>query len=122
MSVQLRGRQNQTKCLKMWRRGWDSHPHLALETRKLFILRNARNAKNAQRPPFGYAVVTWVGAKSQAGSESLESPKVLHIQAPSKLKRGALNSVQKPAIPKASNGDLLKISIDGDPKGYVTVG
>jgi hypothetical protein len=27
-----------------------------LKTRKLFILRNAKNAKNAKSPPFGYAV------------------------------------------------------------------
>ena len=38
--------------------GWDSNPGRALKRRKLFILRNARNAKNAKSLLLGYAAAT----------------------------------------------------------------
>jgi len=41
-----------------WRRGWDSNPLLILKPCNLLILNNAKNAKTAQNPQFGYAAVT----------------------------------------------------------------
>ena len=41
-----------------WRRGWESNRVRPLKRRKSFILRNARNAKNAQFAELGYAAGT----------------------------------------------------------------
>jgi len=69
-----------------WCRRGESHPLLTLIGRKLFILRNARNAKNAKSPPFGYTVVTRGGSRS-ASTESLELQKSSCIQGPAKVKK-----------------------------------
>jgi hypothetical protein len=52
----------QTRRLKKlridWCPGWESHHGRPLKIRKLFILRNARNAKNAQIAGLGYTAGT----------------------------------------------------------------
>ena len=61
---------------------------------KLFILRNASNAKNAKSPLLGYAAATRPGAESAGNTKPLESKKRLHIQGPSKVNGGTLFSAQ----------------------------
>jgi hypothetical protein len=66
----------------MWSRRGESNPLLTLIGRKLFIPRNARNAKNAESTPFGYAVATRRGGKSRTGTESLETKKLSIYKGP----------------------------------------
>lgn len=85
--------------LECWRRGWDSHPTLALKIRKLLILCSARNAKTAEITLFGYTAATWRAGSGDISRRyrSVGSQKCLNIQSRSKPKRGPSFLFQKPA-------------------------
>ena len=51
-----------------WRRGWDSDPRYGLTARKLFILRNATNAKIAINADPGYTAGTRRHLQSRLGT------------------------------------------------------
>jgi hypothetical protein len=81
--------------LEWWRRG-ESEFWAPLISRKLFILRYARYAKNAGISELRYAAGTR-SAKSYVVYQTIGTRKNLDLQAPVKLEGGALISVQKPA-------------------------
>jgi hypothetical protein len=67
-----------------------------LKTRRLFILRNARNAKYTR---IGYVAGAWRqhAVKFQDGTKSFAIRESFHLQAHSKLKSGAFFSLQNAA-------------------------
>ena len=63
------GRYNWNKLKQIfWRRGWESHQGQVLKARKLFILRNAKSAKNAQIAEVGYTAGTRGGTTIFGGA------------------------------------------------------
>jgi len=86
---------------------------LTLISRKLFILRNARNAKKRPKPfPFGYAAATRRRVRSP-GTESLNPKKSPHTR-PSKLKGGAGLSSKtgyRPVLPPLACRQVKIISL-----------